>query len=153
MNPIRFHCTRVIPASANVISAEIANVANWSQFSGYGLLPGIHQAEYEIRTADMVGSRIRVHNTDGSGHVEEIVRWVPGQEVVMKLHEFTPPLSLLASHFSEEWTFTATQQGTEVKRSFQLHSVRPATRPLLWMISLLFRRAIAQHLKRMASVS
>jgi hypothetical protein len=43
----------------------------------------------------MIGSRIRVRNTDGSQHVEEILKWVPNKELILKLQEFTPPLSYL----------------------------------------------------------
>ena len=74
---------RMIPAPADVICAEIANVDAWNQFGGYGVLPGIEKAMYETRTADMIGSRIRVRNTDGSGHVEEITQWTPGKAVAM----------------------------------------------------------------------
>ncbi len=151
MNPITFQCTRLIPFTADVICAEIANVDAWNQFGGYGVLPGIEKAVYETRSADMIGSRIRVRNTDGSGHVEEIYRWTPGKEVAMKLHEFTPPLSSLASHFLEEWTLTPEGSGTRVTRSFQLYATQPVTRPLLWLISLLFRRAIERHLDQMAT--
>lgn len=153
MKPISFQCTRLIPASAHAICTEIANVDAWNQFGGYGVLPGIEKAAYETRTEDMVGSRIRVRNTDGSGHVEEILQWTPGKAVAMKLHEFTPPLSSLASHFLEEWTLVPEGSGTRVTRSFQLHPAQPVTRPLLWLISLLFRRAIERHLEQMAAMS
>ena len=64
----------------------------------------------------------------------------------MKLHEFTPPLSRLASHFTEEWHLQPTTGGTHVTRSFQMVATHSLTRPFLWLISLLFRRAIARHL-------
>lgn len=97
----------------------------------------------------MLGSRIRVQNTDGSGHIEEIVEWRPGEKVSLKLHHFTPPLNRLASHFVEEWNFETAQQGTLVSRNFQLFAKQPVTRPLLWLISLLFKRAIVRHLTQM----
>lgn len=150
MKPITFHCRKLIPRTGEEICSAIANVDAWSQFGGYGVLPGIQNAEYEKRTEDMVGSRIRVRNTDGSGHVEEIYRWVPGQEVAMTLHEFTPPLSYLATHFTEEWSLKTENQGTDVTRSFQMYPARPMTRPFVWLISLLFRRAIARHLEEMS---
>lgn len=43
----------------------------------YGPLPGIREAEFEAKTAEIVGTRIRVTNRDGSTHVEEIVEWEP----------------------------------------------------------------------------
>ena len=149
MKTLTFECHKLIPRTGYEICAAIANVAVWNQFGGYGFLPGIQNAEYELRTEEMVGSRIRVRNTDGSGHVEEIYRWVPGREVAMKLCEFTPPLSYLATHFTEEWTLKTGKQGTDVTRAFQMYPTRGLTRPLVWLISRLFRRAIAHHLQEM----
>lgn len=152
MKPITFQSSKVIPRSALEICSEIADVSRWREFDGYGILPGIENAEYEIRSDHMVGSRIRVRNTDGSEHVEEISRWIPGKEVAMKLHEFTPPLSHLAAYFTEEWTLKAENGATHVTRKFQMVPKRSMTRPLVWLISLLFRRAIARHLAEMAAV-
>lgn len=151
MKPVTFECARVIPRSAGEICAAIADVERWSEFGGYGFLPGIEQAVYDIRTADMVGSRIRVRNTDGSQHVEEITKWETGKWVAMRFHDFTPPLSRLATHFTEEWHLWAESGGTLVTRSFELYPRRQTTRPLLWLISLLFRRAITRHLELMSS--
>ena len=152
MNPIVFQCSQMIPVSAIDICSAIADTTRWREFRGYGLLPGIESAEYENRTADMIGSRIRVRNTDGSGHVEEISQWVPGKAVGMTLQAFTPPLSYLATHFTEEWHFQSEQEATLVTRRFQMFPIRPATRPLVWLISLLFRKAIVRQLADMATV-
>lgn len=149
MRPITFECKEIIPRTATEICTEIATVARWCEFKGYGVLPGIANAQYEQQTSDMLGSRIRVQNTDGSGHIEEIVEWRPGEKVSLKLHHFTPPLNRLASHFVEEWNFETAQQGTLVSRNFQLFAKQPVTRPLLWLISLLFKRAIVRHLTQM----
>jgi hypothetical protein len=155
MKPITFECTHVIPASATEICDQIADMARWSAFDGYGFLPGIERAAYEIRTEGMVGSRIRVTNADGSTHVEEIMRWEHGHAVRMRLHEFSPPLANLASYFDEDWRFEPHTDGTNepcttVTRTLSLYPKRMLTRPLVWLISLVFRRAIAQHLKEMA---
>lgn len=150
MRPITFACNKIITTSAAEICSGIADVARWSEFKGYGFLPGILHAEYEKRTSDMIASRIRVRNTDGSGHVEEICEWDPSQKVIMKLHDFTPPLSRLATHFIEEWTFAAENSATLVTRKFQLYQKQSMTRPLLWLISLVLRRAVARHLTEMA---
>lgn len=150
MQPIVFSCQRTIPKSGTEIAAEIANMERWSEFDGYGPLPGIERAEYELRTETMIGSRVRVRNRDGSTHVEEFYEWDPGHKISMKLHEFSPPLSRLATHFLEEWTFVPQGSATHVTRTFQLFPKSSFTRPLLWIISLLFRRAVAHHLAQMA---
>ena len=45
----------------------------------------------------MVGTRIRVTNTDGSTHVEEIVEWEPARRIRLRIGGFSPPLSRLAT--------------------------------------------------------
>jgi hypothetical protein len=150
MNPITFQLQQFIPRTADEICMEIADVARWSEFKGYGPLPGIESAMYEVRADTMIGSRIRVRNTDGSGHVEEITKWVPGKSVAMKFIDFSPPLSRLASHFNEEWTLNPTIEGTIAMRRFELYPIRPATRPFLWLISLMLRRAIRHHFEMIA---
>lgn len=151
MRPITFARRAVIPYSASEIAAAIADPSLWSQFKGYGPLPGIESAVYEKRTDDMAGSIIRVRNTDGSAHVEEILVWEPERQVVMKLHEFTPPLARLADRFIEEWTFEPDGRATHVTRRLELYPTGAAARPVLWLISLLFRRAVAHHLEQMAA--
>ncbi|MEZ4869449.1 MAG: hypothetical protein R3C14_49455 [Caldilineaceae bacterium] len=155
MQPIHFECTKLIPEAATAIAANIADLSRWSEFSGYGVLPGIANAEYVVRTNDMLGSCVRVHNTDGSQHLEEFCVWDlglrPGPQIVIKLHEFSPPLNRLATHFIEAWQFETHNSATLVRRSFQLFPKQPLTRPCLWLIALLFKRAIARHLAEMAA--
>ena len=73
MKPIRFSCTDTLALSSADIAGRILDLANWTEFTGYAVLPGIKAAVYEVRTPGVVGSRIRVTNTDGSSDVEEIV--------------------------------------------------------------------------------
>ena len=63
--------------------------------------------------------------------------------------EFSPPLSRLATGFEETWDFRCIGPDTRVVRTFELHATSRATRPLLWLISLLLKRAIARHLRQM----
>ena len=153
MNPIHIASQAIIPLSPEEICAEFADLSRWPEFDGYGPLPGIKMAEYEERTADMVGSRIRVENRDGSTHVESIKVWDVGRQVVMELGEFSPPLSHLATHFVEEWSFQVQEQRTLVTRRFQLYPRSSLTRPPLWLIGRFFRRAIDQHLADMAQTA
>jgi len=150
MNPITFQLQQFIPRTPDEICSEIADVARWSEFKGYGPLPGIESATYDVRTDSRIGSRIRVRNTDGSGHVEEITTWIHGKIVAMTFVDFSPPLSRLASHFTEEWTLNPTNEGTIAIRRFELFPIRPATRPFLWLISLMLRRAIRHHFEMIA---
>ena len=86
-------------------SRQILDVTNWMDFKGFGFLPGIKLAEFEVKTPDIVGSRIRVTNTDGSSHVEEIVEWQSDRRLKLHMNEFSPPLARLATSFEETWSF------------------------------------------------
>jgi hypothetical protein len=149
MRPITFRCTDTLPQAPEDIARQILDLANWTSFTGYGVLPGIKTAEFEVRTPDVVGTRIRVTNTDRSSHVEEIVEWQPDRRVRLDMKDFSRPLSRLASGFVETWEFERLDSGTRVTRSFELHARSAFTRPVLWLISLLLKRAVARHLRQM----
>ena len=149
MRPITFRCTDTLPLSPEEIAAQILDLANWTSFTGYGVLPGIKTAEFEVRTPDVVGTRIRVTNTDRSSHVEEIVEWQPDRRVRLDMKDFSRPLSRLASGFVETWEFERLDTGTRVMRSFELQARSALTRPVLWLIALLLKRAVARHLRQM----
>lgn len=146
MLPIKFEQSRLILKSSEEICSEIADVSRWSNFDGFLMLPGIEKAEYELKTEQMTGSRIRVQNTDGSRHTEEICVWNPAKNVVMKLYNFSPPLNRLSTHFIEEWQFSADGDATNVSRKFELFPKNVRSRPFLWLISLALRKAVARHL-------
>ena len=97
MRPISFACTDTLALSPADIAGRILDLANWTEFTGYAVLPGIRAAEFEVRTPGVVGSRIRVTNTDGSKHVEEIVEWQPEKSLRLHMNEFSAPLSRLAT--------------------------------------------------------
>jgi hypothetical protein len=149
MKPIVFTCHETLLLSPQDIAGQILDLMKWPDFHGYGPIPGIKSAEFEVRTPSVVGTRIRVNNLDGSSHVEEITEWQPDQRVRLDMKEFSPPLSRLASGFEESWEFKRNENSTHVLRSFRLHAKSALTRPLLWLISCLLRRAIARHLREM----
>lgn len=149
MRPITFTCTDTLALAPAEIAGRILDLANWTDFTGYAVLPGIKAAEFEARTPGVVGSRIRVTNTDGSRHVEEIVEWQPENSLRLRMTEFSAPLSRLATEFVESWAFVRAGAATRVTRSFELHPKSAVARPALWLISLLLRRAIARHLRQM----
>jgi len=151
--PIRFSCCEVLPVSPAQVCQQIARVESWCEFRGYGPLPGIESAQYERRTPGMKGSRIRVRNRDGSEHVEEITEWNPRECVVLQLQEFSSPLSTFSDRFVEEWELRPGPDGTQVRRTFSLYPLSRVARVPLWVISLLLRRAVAEHLRQMKSSS
>ena len=151
MKPIKFQSSRLIPATGEQICTNMADTDRWSEFTGYGMLPGIKSAAYEVKTDNMLGSRIRVLNTDGSQHVEEIYEWIPGEKMGMKFQGFTPPLSNLASHFTEEWVLQPQHNATLATRKIQMVPKNFLTLPMLWLISLLFRQAIEHNMDELAN--
>ena len=153
MKPITFSCAETLPLAPEDVARQILDLSNWTGFKGYGVLPGIRAAAFEVRTPGVVGTRIRVTNADGSSHVEEIVEWEPAQRLRLDMKEFSPPLSGLATGFEETWVFERLGDGTKVVRSFQLHPKSYFARPALWLISVLLRRAVARHLSQMRRAS
>ncbi len=149
MQPISFSCRATLPFTSAEIATQILRIDLWPSFTGYGPLPGIRSAEFEARTPDVIGTRIRVVNTDGSTHVEEVVDWEPERRLRLDLKEFSPPVSRLADRFEEVWEFTPTSGGTDVVRTMRLYARSRFSRPILWLISLLLRRALARHLRQM----
>jgi uncharacterized protein YndB with AHSA1/START domain len=145
VKPITFSCEASIASPPEEIAEQILDLSRWPEFRGYGRMPGIKAAEFEARTPEVIGTRIRVTDTDGSSHVEEVVEWEPGRRLRLHMGEFSPPLSRLAVGFDEMFEFERTGGQTRVVRRFELHPMGTATRPLLWLISTLLSRAIARH--------
>ena len=75
MKSIEVKIVAHIKKSSQEICREILDTERWSEFKGYSILPGIEKAQFETKTPELVGSRIKVQNTDGSSHVEEIIEW------------------------------------------------------------------------------
>jgi hypothetical protein len=151
MTPITFTCHATLQITAEEIAQQILDVTKWLDFKGYGPLPGIKAAEFEVRTPEIVGSRIRVTNTDGSKHIEEIVDWQPAKRIQLQMKEFSMPLSRLATRIDETWEFERDGNETRATRSFQMHAKSVLMWPVLWMISFLLKRAIVRHLKQLSS--
>ncbi len=148
---LRLKACLPVPVSKNAIQ-EIAehflDAAIWPEFRGDGPIPGIQSAVFETSVPDILGSRIRVTNLDGSTHVEEIAEWLPGRRLQLQMGNFSGPLSRLATACVETWVFERGGNKTRVARSFELRATSILTMPLLWLISFLLKRAIARHLTK-----
>jgi hypothetical protein len=153
MKPIVFTCEETMHSPPEQIARQILDLSLWPQFRGYGVLPGIRSAEFEHQTPEVVGTRIRVTNTDGSTHTEEIVAWEPERRVKLRMGAFSPPLSRLATGFDETWEFTPLGSMTRAVRLFELHPKSAWSRPTLWIISVLLKRAIAWHMRQIKAAT
>ena len=149
MKPITFSCEQTLALAPEGIARQILDLTKWPDFHGYGPIPGIKVAEFEVQTPGIVGSRIRVTNQDGSSHIEEIVEWQPDHRIRLEMKDFSPPLSRLATRFEETWEFKRTGNETHVTRWFHLHAKSFLARLPLWAISFFLKRAIARHLGEM----
>lgn|SRR5262245_16817595 len=149
MKPITFSCEATLFLAPEDIARQILDLTKWPEFHGYGPIPGIKVADFDVRTPGVVGTCIRVTNLDGSNHVEEIVEWQPDQRVRLRMKEFSAPLSRWATAFEETWEFQRTGNETQVTRSFRLHTTSVLARFVLWVISFFLKRAIARHLGEM----
>jgi quercetin dioxygenase-like cupin family protein len=151
MNPITFSCEETLPLATEDIARQILDLTKWPDFHGYGPIPGIKAAEFDVQTPGVIGSRIRVTNLDESSHLEEIVEWQPDR-IRLEMKEFSPPLARLATGFEETWDFRRIESGTIVSRSFRLHAKSVPARLLLWVISFFLKKAIARHLREMRTL-
>ena len=151
MKPISFSCHETVALAPEDIARQILDVTKWLDFKGFGPIPGIETAEFEVRTPDIVGSRIRVTNTDGSKHVEEIAEWQPRHRLRLHMKDFSAPLSRLATGIEETWEFERVGDETKVTRTFQMHAKSALTRPVLWAMSLLLKKAIVRHMRNLRS--
>jgi hypothetical protein len=149
VKPITFTCEETLLLSPEDIARQILDLTKWPDFHGYGPIPGIKVAEFDVQTPGIVGSQIRVTNLDGSKHVEEIVEWQPNHRLQLHMKDFSAPLSRLATSIEETWDFESFGNETKVTRSFQMHAKSVLVRPLLWIITFLLKRAIARHLREM----
>ncbi len=149
-------CSATLRLTPAEIAAGILDLDNWPTFTGYGPLPGIRSAAFEAplpanhesEPSSVVGTRIRVANTDGSRHTEEILAWDPEREIRIRLGGFTKPLRWFASHFEETWHITPKADGTTaVERVFELHPLGWWGVPMLWFVRPLMKRAVLRHME------
>ena len=128
------------------MSAEFLDTSRWPEFQGYLFLPGVRGAQIETSEPGMIGTRIRVQNTDGSTHVEEIIAWDPGRRIAVRFGEFQPQLSRLATYFEETWDFRETGEGTEVIRRMELHPKGMLGRVMLPWVAILMKKAFKRQM-------
>jgi hypothetical protein len=55
MKPITFSCEAALPLAPEGIARQILDLTKWPDFHGYGPIPGIKAAEFEVQTPGIVG--------------------------------------------------------------------------------------------------
>lgn len=143
--PIRVVSVRSMSVPPDQIGAQLLALENWKSFSGYGPLPGILEARFRRKTPEIIGTQIEVQNSDGSSHIEEIEEWLPSG-ITLRFSGFSAPLSRIADHFLERWSFAPEGDRYRVSRGFALYPKNLAGALLLRMVGPLMRRAVDRHL-------
>ncbi len=148
MKPLQIKIVGHIQKSSSEICTELLDTERWSEFKGYSILPGIKSAHFEVKTPDMIGSRIKVENTDGSSHVEEIIEWDIANRIALRFQEFNSPLRSLATHFIEAWEFRKSPNGTEASRIMTMYPKGLFGWLILIPISKLMKKAFEENLRQ-----
>lgn len=148
VKPICISCSATLDLTPEQILGQIMDLDNWTDFKGYGILPGVQSVQMESKPPEIVGTVFRVTNTDNSSHTERITEWNPEEKLVLHFEDFSAPLSRLAAGFDEIWEFEREDQATKVKRSFELHCKTVIAWPVLKLVSFFLKRAIQRHLEQ-----
>ena len=148
MKPVEVKIAGHIRKSSAEICQEILDTERWSEFKGYSILPGIKSARFEVKTQELIGSRIRVQNDDGSSHVEEIIEWDVANRIALRFQEFDSPLRRLATHFIETWEFRKSSAGTDATRTVRMYPRGVLAWMMLIPISRMMKKAFEAHLRQ-----
>ena len=148
MKPVEIKIVGHIQKSSPEICSEILDTERWSDFKGYSILPGIKNAYFEVKTPELVGSRIKVQNNDGSSHIEEIIEWDVSSRIALRFQEFNSPLQNLATHFIETWEFHESSNGTEASRTMTMYPKGLFGWLMLIPISKLMKKAFEENLRQ-----
>jgi hypothetical protein len=150
MKPIEIKITGHTQKSSQEICVHFLDTDRWSDFKGYFILPGIQKAHFELKTPTLVGSKIKVHNTDGSAHVEEIIQWDVENKIGLRFQEFGLPLKNFATHFIETWEFRKSGDGTDLTRTMTLYPKGLFGWCMLAPISLLMKKSFEKNLSQLS---
>lgn len=148
MKPVEIKIVGHIQKTSPEICREILDTERWSEFKGYSILPGIKNAQFETKTPEVVGSRIKVQNTDGSSHIEEIIEWDVANRIALRFQEFNSSLQNLATHFIETWEFRESPYGTEASRIMTMYPKGLFGWLMLIPISKLMKKAFEENLRQ-----
>lgn len=148
IKPVEIKIVGHIKKSSSEICKEVLDTERWSEFKGYSILPGIKSACFELKTQEVVGSRIKVQNNDGSSHVEEIIEWDTANKIALRFQEFDSPLKNITTHFIETWEFRGAPNGTEAVRIMTLYPKGVLGRLILIPISKLMKKAFEENLRQ-----
>lgn len=135
----------VVRHPIDAVFAHLTDVANLSEFVGFGPIPGIREAKWENEDGIRLGAIRTVVNTDGTQHREEVVGYDPPRRIEDRIFDVTSPLRHLAKDIRDEFVFETVEDGTRIVRTF---SVEPKNRLAVPVVSMMAKTALRPALLR-----
>ena len=93
-----------------------------------------------------MGSIIKVINSDGSRHIEEIIHWDVDKKIEIQFYDFHSPLQYFASHFIETWEFNKVGDVTDMTRTMTMYPKGLLGWIFLKPLSLLMKKSFENNL-------
>lgn len=147
--PIRETITLPLPAAK--LFGYITSEEGFASFRGWGPIPGIRAVDVD-GSLDAVGAALRVLNTDGSTHREEVREVTAPRRYAVRIHGLDSVFRHLVAYVDETWELEQRGEGTHVTRTFTfaLRSViaLPVALPLGHAA---FRLAMRRHHRDLAA--
>lgn len=133
----------ITPAQAYALATDAASFSRY--FKGCGPVPAVKKVEWES-AAQGVGARRRVHNSDGSVIIEEVLELsAPTRHRYRLVSGFKPPFSWMVKWAEGDWHFTPEGAGARIDWNYYFELRSAAMLPLVLPIAKIFFRQAMQN--------
>lgn len=137
MKPIQIKSILKTKLQPPEVCTYILDINQWPKFRVCGVLPGIKRAEFERKSKEIVGSRIKVISDNKTTYIEEITEWNASSGVSLMFMEFSPPIKYLTTHFIETIEFRIASRQAAATRTMIMYPRNKIGRLLLIPVSRL----------------
>lgn len=148
---MRVRVEQFIPAPAEAVFALALDTERFpALFRGCGPVPGLRRVV--LNSVAGIGATRTVESSDGSRLVETITFLEPPHRHAYTLSGIRAPLAWLVSAGHANWTFSPSDEGTQVCWCYDWVPAAALIQPVAWLVLKLFmRRAMAHCLAAMAA--
>jgi uncharacterized protein YndB with AHSA1/START domain len=115
------------------------------------LIPGIVEARFPEEGAPRPGMLRHVKLSDGSRVVERLLAFEAPRLHRYDMAEMQRLQKLLLTNMQGEWTFSPEGEGCRVVWDYSFFEKSAVTRPVVWLVAKLFRRAMQNCLDQLAA--